>query len=111
MITRLEAGCSSLVLRLGRRLGPIPFALLLACAIAPITSGAPKGISLPPEIAAFINNKEIQARVLAKTLNLEVSPEIWDYFRTAKVGDGIVTTNAFDRLHKRPSQPEGQRID
>ena len=66
---------------------------------------------LPPEMLSFITNKEAQARVLAKDLDLKVAGAVWAYFGTARTGTIAVITNAFERLKKRPSQYEGSTDD
>src|SRR5690242_17115396 len=66
---------------------------------------------LPPQIANFITNKESQARALAKELELNISPGVWAYFKTAKAGKPRAVTNAFERLKKRASQYEGSSDD
>src|SRR6266496_4002886 len=65
----------------------------------------------PPQIAQFIAKKEAQARALAKELDLEISPDVWAYFRTAQTGKMSAVTNAFQRLKKRSSQYEGSKND
>jgi len=85
----------------------VVLALLLA-ALAVSTYAAEKSkAGLPPEILTFIKDKETQARALAKKLDLKVSPDVWDYFRTAQTGTIAAVTNAFERLKERSSQYEG----
>src|SRR5262245_48222564 len=94
-----------------RQLRPLVIGLILLVGWKGGHTTAVAQSGLPPEIASFITNKEAQARALAKELELKISPDVWAYFKTAKAGKAIATTNAFERLKKRSSQYEGSRDD
>jgi hypothetical protein len=96
--------------------GPLPPRVLFAFSLLMVAWGntcqaaATSKASLPPEIVKFIQDKEAHARALAKKLDLEVSPDVWAFFRTAQTGTIPAITNAFERLKKRASQYEGSRM-
>jgi hypothetical protein len=78
----------------------------------PASSALKSGKSVVPrEFMPFIVEKEAQARELAKKLDLNVSPDVWAYFRTAQTESIPVITNAFEELKKRSTQYEGSRDD
>src|SRR5262245_44071707 len=107
MIRKKEPKRATIQLPRIHRLVPITLSLLLA-ALAPVRNAAEKSkAGLPPEILNFIKDKEAEARMLAKKLDLKISSDVWAYFRTAQTGTTAAITNAFDRLKKRSSQYEG----
>jgi len=76
------------------------------------TDGKPSDIAqFPPQFLQFCAAKEQQARKLADQLDLKVSPQIWDYFKSAKQGDWTAVSNAYVRLKRRANQYEGSRDD
>jgi len=93
------------------RLWPGLLGLLLAAPAVPAHAASKSKASLPPEIVSFIQDKETQARALAKKLDVKVSPDVWAFFRTAQTGTIPAITNAFERLKNRAGQYEGSRDD
>ena len=51
---------------------------------------------LDPRLSRYFATKEREARALAKQLNLQVQPEVWDYFATGAREDWA----AADRLRR-----------
>ena len=109
MIARKET--RSGVLDLLTRLRPVFISL---CMVMPNqfahAASKSKG-GLPPEIQSFIKDKETHARALAKKLGVDVSSDVWSFFRTAQAGKLAATTNAFGRLKKPAGQHEGSSDD
>src|SRR5437016_4645026 len=62
--------------------------------------------ALDSRLPAFIKAKEQQARSLARTLDVKVSPDIWKAFELFSRADWQAATNHFDRLLKRYDQEE-----
>jgi len=76
------------------------------------TDGKPfDSAQFPPQFLQFCAAKEQQARKLADQLDLKVSPQIWDYFKSAKQGDWTAVSNAYVRLKRRANQYEGSKDD
>jgi tetratricopeptide (TPR) repeat protein len=75
---------------------------------APMTPG---GSEVPPQLLKFSAAKEQQARQLAADFNVQVSPEIWAYFKFATQGDSQSLTNVYERLKHRVGQYEGSVND
>jgi hypothetical protein len=65
----------------------------------------------PPQLLAFSAAKEQQAHQLAADLKLQVSPNIWDYFKAARQGDWLGVTNNYAILKWRSIQYEGSFND
>jgi len=59
----------------------------------------------------FAAEKEKHARDLAKEHQVEVSPEIWEFFKTAKDGNWQGVTNKFGKLKIGRSEDEGSKMD
>ena len=93
------------------RLWPVLLGLLLAAPAVPAHAASKSKASLPPEILRFIHDKEAQARSLAQKLEVNVSPDLWAFFRTAQTGTIPAITNAFERLSKRARHYEGSPDD
>ncbi len=74
-------------------------------------TGAPQAGQMPPQLLTFSAAKERQARQLAADFKVQVSPEIWAYFKFAIQGDVQSLTNAFERLRRRAGQYEGSVND
>ena len=110
MISKKEVPQASINCVFGRRLF-FALSLLLVAWGNTCQAAATSKASLPPEIVKFIQDKEAHARLLAKKLDLKVSPDVWAFFRTAQTGTIPAITNAFERLKKRASQYEGSRDD
>ena len=110
MIRKQEVQQASVNWVLGRQL-LFAFGLLMVAWGNTCQAAATSKASLPPEIVKFIQDKEAHARLLAKKLDLKVSPDVWAFFRTAQTGTIGAITNAFERLKKRASQYEGSRDD
>ncbi len=70
-------------------------------------SSSSSASSLPAPIISFINAKEKQARELAKTIEVKVSPDIWAYFKVARQDDWLEATNLFAALRRRSPEDEG----
>jgi tetratricopeptide (TPR) repeat protein len=84
---------------------------LLLAAAPPACRAADGTSQLPPQLLAFSADKEQQAQRLAADLKLEVSPDIWVYFKAATQGDWPGVTNAYARLRWRSSQYQGSYND
>jgi len=83
------------------------FALLL-----PAVGQAADGTNrFPAQLLAFSAAKAEQAHQLAAALNLQVSPDIWTFFKCATNGDLAGVTNTFTRLKWRASQYDGSAND
>src|SRR5262245_14370843 len=78
--------------------------VLIVLLSQPCPAASRSNADLPPEIVSFITNKQAQAQALVKKLDLKVSPDAWDFFRTAQTKSTSATTNAFNRLMKRAGQ-------
>jgi hypothetical protein len=87
----------------------IVFALLLPA--VPVCRAADGTNGFPPQLLAFCVAKEQQAHRLAADFNIQVSPEIWAYFKSAGQGDWPAMTNTYERLKLRSSQYEGSWND
>jgi hypothetical protein len=87
----------------------IVFALLLPA--VPVCRAADGTNGFPPQLLAFCVAKEQQAHRLAADFNIQVSPEIWAYFKSAGQSDWPAMTNAYERLKLRSSQYEGSWND
>ena len=81
------------------------FALLALCLAAPlagadedIAGGQPK---LDPRLAKYFMTKEREARTLAKQLNLQVQPEVWDYFDAGSRSDWATANKLFDGISRK----------
>ena len=72
---------------------------------------APQGSEIPPQLLKFSAAKEQQARQLAADFKVQVSPEIWAYFKYATQGDWLGVTNTYARLKLRSGQYEGSVND
>jgi hypothetical protein len=59
---------------------------------------------IPPEIRAFAAAKEEHARDLAQKLKLEVSPDLWAFFKAAKAGDWNKADRLWQDLRLRSGQ-------
>src|SRR6185503_20620610 len=110
MIRKQEVQQASINRVFGRLLF-FAFGLLMVAWGNTCQAAATSKANLPPEIVKFIQDKEAQARLLAKKLDLKVSPDVWAFFRTAQTGTIPAITNAFESLKKRASQYEGSRDD
>lgn len=71
----------------------------------------PHGSEVPPQLLKFSAAKEQQARQLAADFKVQVSPEIWAYFKYATQGDWPGLTNTYARLKLRSGQYEGSVND
>jgi tetratricopeptide (TPR) repeat protein len=71
----------------------------------------PPGSEIPPQLLKFSAAKEQQARQLAADFKVQVSPEIWAYFKYATQGDWLGVTNTYARLKLRAGQYEGSVND
>jgi hypothetical protein len=111
MIAKKEARQATINTMRFYRVLPVVIGVLLAALEFPGQAAPKSKAGLPPEIVSFIEDKETQARALAKKLDLKVSDDVWAYFRTAQTGTTDAITNAFERLKKRASQYEGSRDD
>lgn len=107
----MKKGSLRRVPNLTTRLLPVLISLCIAMPSQPAHAASKSNGGLPPEIQSFIKDKETHARDLAKKLGIDVSPDVWAYFRTAQTGQLAATTNAFERLKKRSSQYEGSSDD
>ena len=87
----------------------IVFALVLPA--VPVCRAADGTNGFPPQLLAFCAAKEQQAHRLAADFNVQASPEIWAYFKSAGQGDWPAMTNAYERLKLRSSQYEGSWND
>ena len=87
----------------------IVFALLLPA--VPVCRAADGTNGFPPQLLAFCAAKEQQAHRLAADFNIQASPEIWAYFKSAGQGDWPAMTNTYERLKLRSSQYEGSWND
>lgn len=83
---------------------PVSTSLVLALCLVSLALGAEKDneTSLAdrkadPRLLKYFVTKEREARALAKQLNLQVEPEVWEYFATGATGD---CTGA-DRLYNQ----------
>lgn len=103
-----QATCNSMRFH---RVLPAVIGLLLAALGVSGRAASTSKAGLPPEIVNFIRDKEAHAHALAKKLDLKVSADVWDFFRTAQTGTTATITNTFDRLKKRAGQYEGSRND
>jgi hypothetical protein len=78
-------------------------------AVSPVCRAADD--RFPPQLLNFSAAKQQQAHHLAADLKLEVSPDIWDFFKAADQGDWLGVTNAFARLKWRSIQYQGSYND
>ncbi|HUR47326.1 MAG TPA: tetratricopeptide repeat protein [Candidatus Saccharimonadales bacterium] len=69
----------------------------------------------PPRLKAFFAEKEHHARSLAKSLNLQLSPELWEYFQAGTNGDWPAVGALFEDLKQRnrdnPASPDVDAIE
>jgi hypothetical protein len=91
--------------------GVLNFAFALLLAGVPVCRAADGTNRFPPQLLAFSAAKEQQAHQLAAEFNIQASPEIWAYFKSAEQGDWPEMTNAYERLKMRSSQYEGSWND
>lgn len=68
--------------------------------------GGEQASPIPPEIRAFAAAKEEHARDLAQKLKLEVSPDLWAFFKAAKAGDWTKADRLWQDLRLRSGQYE-----
>lgn len=66
---------------------------------------------LDQRLKSFAADKEQQARTLATEHKIEVAPEIWEFFKTAKAGDWRSSTNQFHKMSSRLGQANGAKHD
>ncbi|HEY1169942.1 MAG TPA: hypothetical protein VGH19_01115 [Verrucomicrobiae bacterium] len=62
-----------------------------------------------PQIKAFFNAKEAQARQLVSMEKKELPPEIWPYFEAGKKGDWATVTNLYGKMASRSHQFDGNK--
>jgi len=60
-----------------------------------------------PQIKAFFDAKEAQARQLVRQENKELPPEIWPFFEAGKKGDWATVTNLYAKMASRCYQFSG----
>src|SRR3954468_16753304 len=69
----------------------------------------------PPRLKAFFAEKEQHARSLAKSLNLQLSPELWEYFQAGTHADWPAVGALFEDLKQRnrdnPASPDVDAIE
>jgi hypothetical protein len=56
---------------------------------------------LDPRLPKYFVTKEREARVLTKQLNLQVQPEVWEYFDAGSKGDWITANKLFDGISRQ----------
>ncbi len=78
--------------------GLVAGSFLSGCAREPSLLQRPKN---EPQIKAFFDAKEAQARQLVKQENKELPPEIWPYFAAGKKGDWATVTNLYAQIANR----------
>jgi hypothetical protein len=66
---------------------------------------------LDPRLQKFFTAKERHGRSLAKELNVEVAPEMWDYFDAGSKGDWITVRKLWRDLSRRSGQYAGGEMD
>ncbi len=64
-----------------------------------------------PQIKAFFDAKEAQARQLVSQENRELPPEIWPYFEAGKKGDWATVTNLYAKMASGSNQFDGNKVD
>ncbi|MEQ2006977.1 MAG: hypothetical protein ABMA26_09265 [Limisphaerales bacterium] len=92
------------------RLGTATLALCLVF-FARVGSSAVASGDFDQRLKSFAIEKETQARTLAAEHKVEVAPEVWTFFKTAKSGDWKSVTNQFRALMKRAAQYDGSKAD
>jgi hypothetical protein len=85
-------------------------ALLVVCLAGPVL-GAEAGNAggqrkLDPRLPKYFVTKEREARALAKQLNLQVPPEVWEYFDAGRKGDWTTANKLFDGISRRWRQEQ-----
>jgi len=56
---------------------------------------------LDPRLSRYFTTKEREARALAKQLNLQVQPEVWDYFAAGAREDWAAADRLFDGISRK----------
>lgn len=84
--------------------------LVVACCRCSADAAASKS-EITSDLKAFVEAKETEARDLTRDLNLNVAPDIWDYFRAARRGDWARTAALEKALRERNAQYEGSQRD
>lgn len=82
---------------------------MLTCALS--MAGGEKPEPLDPRLAEFVKAKEQQARDLAESLSIKVSPGIWKGFDLFRQGDWAQASNHFAKLMERNSQYQGSTVE
>ena len=70
-----------------------------------------KNVHLPPQIRAFIEAKEAQARKDTQAAGETVAPELWSFFAAAKAGNADKAGKLWDTLANRSGQYENSKKD
>ena len=78
----------------------------LALCLASLAFGADADLAGPdrkadPRLLKYFVTKEREARALAKQLNLQVEPEVWEYFATGAKGDCTAADRLFNQITRR----------
>src|SRR5712671_1411851 len=98
-----------------RKANPYQFSLLLILVMLGASTSSAAGpdskAEMPVEVVRFISAKEAQALALTTNLHIQVSGDIWRFFRTAKSGNISATTNAYERLLKHNGYYAGSTDD
>jgi hypothetical protein len=84
--------------------------VLLALALAGPSFGADTTArrKLDSRLARYFVTKEREARALAKQLNLQVQPEVWDYFAAGGREDWTAANQLFDGISRKWRQGQNQ---
>jgi hypothetical protein len=69
-------------------------------------AGGPR--ELDPRLPRYFMTKEREARALTKQLNLQVQPEVWDYFHAGGKGDWTTADKIFNGISRKWRQGESQ---
>jgi hypothetical protein len=85
--------------------------VLLALWLASVAFGADANDvggqrKLDPRLPKYFMTKEREARALAKQLNLQVQPEVWDYFAAGSKSDWATANKLFDGISRKWRQGE-----
>ena len=88
------------------------FCLILALGLAGCANrqNAPTPLTqveFPPEITAFIAQKEKHARTIATQVKVTVHDDFWEFFRQARRGDWLAADRTYESLRQRVGWSEG----